>query len=241
MRWRFVAYALLGAVVRGDPRAMARRRARRVRARRGRLAQARRRRSLVSPFAALALRRGERRHVRLARVGGIQGRRALVRRRLRDHPADAGRRRRALRLDDRHGVPERGRARAGHARPGRAHGRGRRLCGRGIPGALLAAVVAFAPSFAFVLVGAQRFDRLVANRDVRAFFDGAGPAAIGAILGSAIPLALALQETWQWAVLAGAARLRCSCCGAGSSSRCSAAGAVGAVARRARSSARAAR
>ena len=61
----------------------------------------------------------------------------------------------------------------------------------GVPGALLAAVVAFAPSFAFVLTGAQRFDRIVANRDVRAFFDGAGPAAIGAILGSAIPLALA--------------------------------------------------
>ena len=75
----------------------------------------------------------------------------------------------------------------------------------GVPGALLAAAVAFAPSFAFVLVGAHRFDRFVANRDVRAFFDGAGPAAIGAILGSAIPLALALQERWQWAVLAGAA------------------------------------
>jgi chromate transporter len=75
----------------------------------------------------------------------------------------------------------------------------------GVPGALLAALVAFAPSFAFVLVGAQRFDRFVANPDVRAFFDGAGPAAIGAILGSAIPLALALQENWQWAVLAGAA------------------------------------
>jgi chromate transporter len=75
----------------------------------------------------------------------------------------------------------------------------------GVPGALLAAFVAFAPSFAFVLTGAERFDRIVANRDVRAFFDGAGPAAIGAILGSAIPLALALQERWQWAVLAGAA------------------------------------
>src|SRR5918995_1179424 len=75
----------------------------------------------------------------------------------------------------------------------------------GVPGALLAASVAFAPSFAFVLVGARRFDRFVANRDVRAFFDGAGPAAIGAILGSAVPLALALQENWQWAVLTAAA------------------------------------
>ena len=45
----------------------------------------------------------------------------------------------------------------------------------------------------------------MANRNVRAFFDGAGPAAIGAILGSAVPLALALGEAWQWAVLAGAA------------------------------------
>lgn len=77
----------------------------------------------------------------------------------------------------------------------------------GVPGALLAAAVAFAPSFAFVLFGAQRFDRFVANRDVRAFFDGAGPAAIGAILGSAIPLTLALQEAWQYAVLALAAAL----------------------------------
>ena len=72
----------------------------------------------------------------------------------------------------------------------------------GVPGAVLAAVVAFAPSFAFILVGAQRFDGFVANRDVRAFFDGAGPAAIGAILGSAIPLTLALQEGWQLGVLA---------------------------------------
>lgn len=71
----------------------------------------------------------------------------------------------------------------------------------GVPGALLAALVAFAPSFAFVLVGARRFDRFVANRDVRSFVDGAGPAAIGAILGSAVPLTLALQETWQYAVL----------------------------------------
>jgi chromate transporter len=74
----------------------------------------------------------------------------------------------------------------------------------GLPGALLAALVAFAPSFAFVLVGAGRFDRFVANSDVRRFFDGAGPAAIGAILGSAIPLALALQERWQVALLLGA-------------------------------------
>jgi chromate transporter len=77
----------------------------------------------------------------------------------------------------------------------------------GVGGALLAAVVAFAPSFAFVLAGAPRFDRLRANPDVRAFLDGAGPAAIGAILGSSVALAAALSEPWQWAVLAGAAAL----------------------------------
>jgi chromate transporter len=70
---------------------------------------------------------------------------------------------------------------------------------------LLAALVAFAPSFSFILIGAERFDRLRANHGVRAFLDGAGPAAIGAIAGAAIPLAIALTETWQLAVLSGAA------------------------------------
>jgi chromate transporter len=42
---------------------------------------------------------------------------------------------------------------------------------------------------------------------VRAFLDGAGPAAIGAIAGSAITLARALTETWQYAALASAAVL----------------------------------
>jgi chromate transporter len=46
---------------------------------------------------------------------------------------------------------------------------------------------------------------LRSDAKARAFLDGAGPAAIGAILGSAIPLTLALQEPWQFAVLALAA------------------------------------
>jgi chromate transporter len=75
----------------------------------------------------------------------------------------------------------------------------------GVGGALLAALVAFGPSFAFILLGASRFEALRAQRDVRAFLDGAGPAAVGAILGAAIPLALALDEPWQVAVLAAAA------------------------------------
>jgi chromate transporter len=75
----------------------------------------------------------------------------------------------------------------------------------GVWGALLASLVAFAPSFSFILLGADRFDRLRHDENARAFLDGAGPAAIGAILGSAIPLALALSEAWQFAVLAAAA------------------------------------
>jgi chromate transporter len=75
----------------------------------------------------------------------------------------------------------------------------------GIGGGVLAAAVAFAPSFAFVLVGARHFQALRANAAARAFLDGAGPAAVGAIFGVAVPLALALSEAWQYAVLAGAA------------------------------------
>jgi chromate transporter len=77
----------------------------------------------------------------------------------------------------------------------------------GLGGGLLASAIAFSPSFVFVLLGARHFDRLRGNLAVRAFLDGAGPAAIGAILGSAIPLTLALTQAWQYAVLAGAAVL----------------------------------
>jgi chromate transporter len=77
----------------------------------------------------------------------------------------------------------------------------------GVGGGLLAAAVAFSPSFAFVLLGARHFDQIRGARRVRAFLDGAGPAAIGAVLGSAVPLARALGEPWQYAVLAAAAVL----------------------------------
>ncbi len=75
----------------------------------------------------------------------------------------------------------------------------------GIGGGVLAALVAFLPSFSFVLLGARRFDALRNNERVRAFLGGAGPAAIGAIVGVAVPLAFALDEWWQVVVLAGAA------------------------------------
>ena len=77
----------------------------------------------------------------------------------------------------------------------------------GIGGALLASAVAFGPSFAFILLGARRFDALRANPRARAFLAGAGPAAIGAILGSAVPLTRAISESWQYGALAGAAVL----------------------------------
>jgi chromate transporter len=75
---------------------------------------------------------------------------------------------------------------------------------RGLAGGLLAALIALAPSFAFVLVGGPRFDRIRANTAVASFLSGAGPAVIGAIAGSAIPLARSLQHLWQIPVLAGA-------------------------------------
>ena len=75
----------------------------------------------------------------------------------------------------------------------------------GLVGGVLAAVVAFSPSFLFILLGARHFDVLRADPRARAFLAGSGPAAIGAILGSAIPLARALTQPWQYVVLAAAA------------------------------------
>ena len=77
----------------------------------------------------------------------------------------------------------------------------------GLIGGILASLVAFSPSFAFVLLGADRFDQIRGDHRARAFLAGAGPAAIGAIYGSAIPLTRAVSHTWQYAVLAGALAL----------------------------------
>src|SRR5271157_586479 len=73
----------------------------------------------------------------------------------------------------------------------------------GVGGALLAALVAFAPSFVFILAGARHFGALRSNRVAQSFLGGAGPAAIGAIAGASIPLALAITHLWQLAILAG--------------------------------------
>ncbi len=72
----------------------------------------------------------------------------------------------------------------------------------GVGGGLLASLVAFTPSFALVLAGGSRFDRLRGNASAQAFLTGAGPAAIGAIAGATIPLGLGLAHLWQLGVLA---------------------------------------
>jgi chromate transporter len=75
----------------------------------------------------------------------------------------------------------------------------------GIGGALLATVVAFSPSFAFVIAGGRYFERVRSSARIQAFLTGAGPAAIGAIAGSAVPLGRALGHLWQLPVLAAGA------------------------------------
>jgi chromate transporter len=74
----------------------------------------------------------------------------------------------------------------------------------GVLGGVLAAAIAFAPSFSFVMLAGGHFERLRETPGPRTFLDGAGPAAIGAIGGAAITLAMALGEPWQFAVLAAA-------------------------------------
>ena len=68
-------------------------------------------------------------------------------------------------------------------------------------GALLATLIAFAPSFVFVLVGGRHFERLRTNESVRAFLAGAGPSVIGAIAASSIALANLLSHLWQVPIL----------------------------------------
>jgi chromate transporter len=74
----------------------------------------------------------------------------------------------------------------------------------GIAGGVLASAVAFTPSFLFVLFGGPRFQQIRGDARARAFLEGAGPAAIGAIFGSAIALSREISHPWQYAVLAGA-------------------------------------
>ncbi len=72
----------------------------------------------------------------------------------------------------------------------------------GIRGGLIAATIAFLPSFVFVISGGRSFDAIRRNSTAQSFIAGAGPAAIGAIAGASIPLARALDHAWQYALLA---------------------------------------
>jgi chromate transporter len=75
----------------------------------------------------------------------------------------------------------------------------------GLGGGLLASLIAFAPSFLFVIGGAAHFDRLRSDTRIQAFLTGAGAAVIGAIAGSAVPLGRELAHLWQLGILALAA------------------------------------
>ena len=71
----------------------------------------------------------------------------------------------------------------------------------GLAGGLLAATIAFAPSFVFILAGAPHFDQIRTNNGVKSFLTGAGATVIGAIAGSAIPLGLSFSHLWQIPIL----------------------------------------
>ena len=75
----------------------------------------------------------------------------------------------------------------------------------GVVGSLLATLVAFGPSFIFIMGGARHFERLRQNDTAKAFLAGAAPSVIGAIAGSTVPLALLLAHLWQLPFLAAAA------------------------------------
>jgi chromate transporter len=74
----------------------------------------------------------------------------------------------------------------------------------GLVGGVLAALIAFAPSFIMVLAGGPHFERFRRSVAAQSFLAGAGPAAIGAIAGAAVTLGLGLTHFWQVIVLAAA-------------------------------------
>jgi chromate transporter len=77
----------------------------------------------------------------------------------------------------------------------------------GLIGACVAALFTFGPSIAVIALGGQHFEWIRGSDRARAFLAGGGPAALGAILGSTVPLAMGLSETWQWVVLVVASAL----------------------------------
>ena len=71
---------------------------------------------------------------------------------------------------------------------------------KGVRGALLASLVAFVPSFLFVIGGAPHFDRLRRSTHAQAFLTGAGACAIGGIVGVVVPLTAGLSHLWTFGV-----------------------------------------
>jgi chromate transporter len=67
----------------------------------------------------------------------------------------------------------------------------------GLTGAFIAAGIAFAPSFLFVILGGPFFERFRDSMNAQAFLSGASPATIGAILGTSILLAQGIIHLWQ--------------------------------------------
>jgi chromate transporter len=68
-------------------------------------------------------------------------------------------------------------------------------------GALIATIVAFAPSFMFVIIGGRSFDTIRSNAAIQSFLSGAGTAVIGAIFGSAFVLGSGILHAWQFVLL----------------------------------------
>lgn len=72
----------------------------------------------------------------------------------------------------------------------------------GFAGSVVGGLFAFGPSVLAIVLGGKYFEVVRESDGAQAFLRGGGPAALGAILGSAIPLAMGLDERWQWVVLA---------------------------------------
>jgi chromate transporter len=67
----------------------------------------------------------------------------------------------------------------------------------GVVGGIVAAAIAFGPSFAFVIFGAPHFAKLRTDDRVQVFLRGAGVAVVAAIAAAAVPLARDVQHLWQ--------------------------------------------
>ena len=107
-------------------------------------------------------------------------------------------------LDDGGSVPECGGAGTGDSRPVVQTVAVVGYAAAGVVGGLFAAWSSSRRHFSSCSLGAPRFGRIRVNPSVQSFFCGAGPAAIGAIAGSAVSLGLTLQHLWQIPVLGAA-------------------------------------